>query len=131
MGYGAADRVLHQVALGFAPVLELSFDIERARYGKAAAGLSCTAPVFVCGLARAGTTILMRTLHATGAFASLFVSRPAVPARAEQLGADERRLQALGRAARGRATATGCSTISTAPRRSRKYSGARWRDRAT
>ncbi len=70
-GYSRADRILHHIALGFAPVLEMSFDVERGRYGKAADALDCKAPVFVCGLARAGTTILMRTLYGSGVFASL------------------------------------------------------------
>jgi len=70
-GYSRADRILHQIALGFAPVLEMSFDLERARYGRSAAALSVDRPVFVCGLARAGTSVLMRLLHATDAFASL------------------------------------------------------------
>lgn len=69
--YSAADRLLHRIALTHA-VMELSFDIERSRYGKAAAALpDGGAPVFVTGLARAGTTILMRRLHDTGRFASL------------------------------------------------------------
>lgn len=71
VGYSRADRILHHLALGFAPVLEMSFDLERGRFGKAAAGLAVDRPVFVCGLARAGTSVLMRLLHATGAFASL------------------------------------------------------------
>lgn len=69
--YSRADRLLHHVALGFRPLLEVSFDIERALHGKAAANVPAPAPVFVTGLARAGTTILMRVLHETGCFASL------------------------------------------------------------
>lgn len=69
--YGRADRILHAVGLGFAPVLEMSFDIERGRHGKAAAGLAVDRPVFVAGMARAGTTVLMRLLHESGTFASL------------------------------------------------------------
>jgi hypothetical protein len=69
--YSRADRLLHHVALGFRPLLEVSFDIERALHGKAAAELPAPAPVFVTGLARAGTTILMRVLHGTGRFAAL------------------------------------------------------------
>lgn len=69
--YSAADRLLHRIALTHA-VMELSFDLERSRYGKAAAALPDEgAPVFVTGLARAGTTVLMRLLHDTGRFASL------------------------------------------------------------
>lgn len=69
--YSAADRLLHRIALGSAAVLEISFDLERARYGGAAGGDAGGAPVFVAGLARAGTTILTRLFHDSGAFASL------------------------------------------------------------
>ncbi|MDF7773757.1 sulfotransferase [Sphingomonas sp. AOB5] len=69
--YSRADRILHHIALGFRPVLEASFDIERARYRRALNGIAVEAPVFVSGLARAGTTVLMRALHASGGFASL------------------------------------------------------------
>ena len=69
--YSRADRLLHRVALGFAPVLEASFDIERARYRKAIRAIDAEAPVFVSGLARAGTTILTRILDQNDAFVSL------------------------------------------------------------
>jgi hypothetical protein len=69
--YSRSDRLLHRIALGFAPVLEASFDIERARYRKAIADMQVEAPVFVCGLARAGTSILTRLIEGSGAFASL------------------------------------------------------------
>jgi hypothetical protein len=49
----------------------MSFDIERSLYLRTAPKPEGTAPVFVTGLARAGTTILMRTLHESGAFAAL------------------------------------------------------------
>lgn len=52
------------------PVLELTFDLERARFGKPAAALEAGPPVFVCGLARAGTSITVRLLDAVGEFAS-------------------------------------------------------------
>jgi len=70
-GYGRFDRLLHQLALGFSPLLEMSFDIERMSYAAAASKLSCEKPVFVTGLARAGTTVLMRMLYHGGKFASL------------------------------------------------------------
>lgn len=69
--YGFWARLLHRIALGAGFVAEASFDIDRAMTkpdGVAAAGGK---HVFVSGLARAGTTILMRQLHATGAFRSL------------------------------------------------------------
>lgn len=47
----------------------MTFDIERARHGRAARALIVERPVFVTGLARAGTTILTRLLHESGGFA--------------------------------------------------------------
>lgn len=70
-GYGRLDRLLHRIALGSAPILELSFDIEQARHGRAADAIAMRPPVFVAGLARAGTTIAMQLLHAADDFAAL------------------------------------------------------------
>lgn len=69
-GYGRGDRLFHRLALASRAALETSFDVERAIFGRRARALEIGAPVFVCGLARAGTTILTRLLHDTGAFAS-------------------------------------------------------------
>ncbi|CAN5659776.1 sulfotransferase [soil metagenome] len=49
----------------------MSFDIERKFHATAAVALTSKRPVFVTGLARAGTTVLMRMLHHGGNFASL------------------------------------------------------------
>jgi hypothetical protein len=63
-------RLFHQVALGSTVVGEALFDLESALYAKKlSAGHGPS--VFVCGLARAGTTIMLRALYDTGAFASL------------------------------------------------------------
>ncbi|MCB2137361.1 MAG: sulfotransferase [Rhodobacteraceae bacterium] len=89
--YSALDKVLHRMALGARPLAEMLHDIERGMYLK-------TAPadngrhVFVTGLARAGTTILMREIHRTGAFGSLtyadmpFVLAPNLWARISRKG---------------------------------------------
>jgi len=66
--YSATDRFLHRLALG--PLAEMLHDIERARFLKSSPEDSGR-HVFVTGLARAGTTILMREIHRTGAFGSL------------------------------------------------------------
>ena len=68
--YSFVDRLLHRVACGICPVAEFSFDIEQSRFGDKAPH-SNGDHVFICGLARAGTTILMRRLYDTGAFSSL------------------------------------------------------------
>ena len=67
-GYSATDRFLHRLALG--PLAEMLHDIERARFLKSSPE-DDGRHVFVTGLARAGTTILMREIHRTGAFGSL------------------------------------------------------------
>jgi hypothetical protein len=69
--YSGPDRLLHRIALGSRPVMEMSFDIERAMFAKALAPGSGSRPVFVCGLARAGTSLVTRLLDSSGMFASL------------------------------------------------------------
>lgn len=71
--YSALERVLHRLALGSRAVAEFSFDLDRhfAPLIPADDAVSGGRHVFVCGLARAGTTIVMRRLHATGLFRSL------------------------------------------------------------
>lgn len=66
--YSALDRLLHRLALG--PLAEMFHDIERRRF-LGTAPLDSGKHVFVAGLARAGTTILMREIHGTGVFGSL------------------------------------------------------------
>lgn len=68
--YSAADRLLHRIALGSVATAEMLHDLERSLYLKDAPADE-GGHVFVTGLARAGTTILLRELHATGVFGSL------------------------------------------------------------
>lgn len=67
--YGPGARALHWMALSQPAVCELQFDLERRLHGAGAAADG--RHVFVAGLARAGTTVLMRSIYATGAFGSL------------------------------------------------------------
>jgi hypothetical protein len=67
--YSALDRLLHRVVLGHRWMGEVLFDLDGLSAGKI--GEASQAPVYVTGLARAGTTILMRALHGSGMFASL------------------------------------------------------------
>jgi Sulfotransferase family len=67
--YSRLDRWLHRLALGFTPIAELSFDIERARILGEAPPIA-DRPVFVAGFARSGSTLLTQLLYASGAFAS-------------------------------------------------------------
>ena len=66
--YSLLDRTLHRVALG--GLARVFHDMERGSYLKNAPD-DAGQHVFVTGLARAGTTILMREIHGTGAFGSL------------------------------------------------------------
>lgn len=68
--YSFADRLLHRVALGSIPTAETLHDIERKRF-LTDSPEDRGGHVIVTSLARAGSTILLRELYATGAFASL------------------------------------------------------------
>lgn len=69
--YGVSSRLLHQIVLGNLFFGETLFDIEKMVHGSKASDVSNEKHVFVAGLARAGTTILMRTLYENGKFCSL------------------------------------------------------------
>jgi len=68
--YTFSARLLHRLALGLPSVSKASFDIDglfHDNHQKSEKG----GHVFICGLARVGTTILMRTFYQTGQFRSL------------------------------------------------------------
>ena len=69
--YEPAAKLLHRLTLGSTMVAETSFDLEQALHGRRSQVAGTGSPVFVAGLARAGTTMLMRMLHDTQAFCSL------------------------------------------------------------
>lgn len=71
MNYNFYSRLLHQLALGSSLFGEAVFDLEAMVYGSKTRDVSKGNHVFVAGLARAGTTILMRQLYQTGTFCSL------------------------------------------------------------
>ena len=68
--YSLSDRVLHRLALASPMRAEMFHDIEKGMFLKSAPA-DAGNHVFVCGLARAGTTILMREIHGSDAFGSL------------------------------------------------------------
>jgi Sulfotransferase family len=68
--YGRLDRLLHRLALGSDDIAEISFVIDQMMSRKRP-GVADGHHVFVSGLARAGTTILMRRIHDSCAFRSL------------------------------------------------------------
>lgn len=67
--YPPISRLLHRLALGSRWIAEASFDLEQTLMRPMP--LSTDKHVFVCGLARAGTTILMHLLYESGAFSTL------------------------------------------------------------
>lgn len=73
--YSFLSRVFHWIVLEPEPVRRISFWLETKIFARSdnSKGLQTRfrAPVFVCGLARSGTTIIMDILHKTGNFASL------------------------------------------------------------
>lgn len=78
-GYGVMDQWLHWLALEPAVVRQLTFDMERQfalpRHTTQTSGNDAAGPadgaVYVCGLARSGTTMLLRILDEIGDFRSL------------------------------------------------------------
>lgn len=69
--YGAGSKLLHRIALGVPTIARASFDVEWLFQGAAAPDSRDGAHVFVSGLARAGTTILLKALFGSRAFCSL------------------------------------------------------------
>ena len=70
--YSFAEKLLHKLALGSHFIAEMSFDIDQLSLGESAPrGLTERRHIFIAGLARAGTTILLRNFYATGRYRSL------------------------------------------------------------
>lgn len=69
--YNFWSRTLHFLALANSAVAQAAFDVERAIYRPREADVTYSPHVFVTGLARAGTTILMRLIYGSGEFRSL------------------------------------------------------------
>lgn len=69
--YNFLQKLLHYVALANSSVLEATLDAELAFSKSKRSDQSQKNHVFVSGLARGGTTILMRSLYETGLFSSL------------------------------------------------------------
>ena len=65
-----AERLLHRIALGSPGAIAAAEMADDALAGRAASGPG-QRPVFIAGLARSGTTLLLELLNGTGAFTSL------------------------------------------------------------
>jgi len=70
-GYGLLERLLHRLALQSASIAEMSFELDQKTVRTDPAGIRNQRHVFVSGMARAGTTVLMRRFHNTGRYRSL------------------------------------------------------------
>jgi hypothetical protein len=68
--YGKLEQWLHWLALEPAVVRQLAFDLERSFVGTQPPS-AADGSVYVCGLARSGTTMLLRILDQPGDFQSL------------------------------------------------------------
>ncbi|MFC1843332.1 sulfotransferase [Thermodesulfobacteriota bacterium] len=69
--YSPIDQLFHKIVLGFPAIDELLFGIEKKLFLDKADTTNLGQSVFITGLARAGTTVLMRALYESGQFASL------------------------------------------------------------
>lgn len=65
--YRYFSRVLHKLVFGSRVIQSVSFDVEKFLYLSSSENYSSN-PVFVMGLARSGTTTLLRLLHQTNVF---------------------------------------------------------------
>jgi len=70
--YNSRDKLLHKLVLGSQIIKAMSFDLDGLfAVKKKVYNNSQPKHVFICGLARAGTTIIMRTFYQIGEFRSL------------------------------------------------------------
>ena len=68
--YSFSDRLLHSLVLGTPLIGRISLELEQI-FTNNDDSIHNIKPVFINGLARAGTTILMRAFYGTGLFRSL------------------------------------------------------------
>ena len=69
--YSFFNKILHHLVLGSDFISEMMFDMEMTLFKKKIFRDDSKTHIFVSGLPRSGTTILMRSLYETGLFASL------------------------------------------------------------
>ena len=68
--YSALDRFLHRIAFAHPKVQQVLSDVENDMFRKRLEKTSIEHPVFITGLPRAGTTLLLELLFETGEFSS-------------------------------------------------------------
>lgn len=94
--YGAGSRALHRLVLGNPLLGELLLDIDAHFARVDLEPVRANRHVFIAGLPRSGSSVLLRRLHATGAFVSMsyrdmpFVLAPALWRRIRELAPQSR-----------------------------------------
>lgn len=68
--YGFIDRLLHRVAFATWPIQAAMADMEETTFKARLTNISLDRPVFVSGLPRAGTTMVLQLIEKSGEFAS-------------------------------------------------------------
>jgi hypothetical protein len=68
--YSFVDRLLHRFAFATWPVQAALADMEEVSFRSRLAGVTLDRPVFVAGLPRAGTTLILELIENSGEFAS-------------------------------------------------------------
>lgn len=109
--YSFLDQLLHRVALQSAAVAEMRFDMDQRMVRNDPEEVVEERHVFVSGLARDGTTVLMRNFYATGEFRSLTYRDMPLRAGAQPVAQDDAVLEEERRESRAR-MATGSSSTS-------------------
>lgn len=66
--YGFLSRLMHRVALGSPAVLRAMMQMEQGKWKSVAFDPEAVSPVFIAGLARSGSTLLLNRLAASGEF---------------------------------------------------------------
>ena len=69
--YSFFDQLLHRLALKYSSIAEMSFDLDQTMVKTDPQLVIPQKHVFISGLARAGTTVLMRQFYETGLYRSL------------------------------------------------------------
>jgi hypothetical protein len=76
--YSLFDQIFHRLVLGLSIVRKVTFDVEKSIFlreneknNEIGGAARANGPVYICGLARSGTTILLRLLHQLGPLRSL------------------------------------------------------------
>ncbi len=68
--YSFSQRALHHIVLSSKYLKRIFFDLEASLYRNDITNIDILKPVFITGLARSGTTILLRNLYASNQFSS-------------------------------------------------------------